>query len=370
MAYNSSYTGPEIDSAIGAVKNKEKTWDSKQDKLNGTEDQLVGFNSAGDAVAVAAPDPLPSGGEEGQVLTKTASGAQWDDIPSDLPAGGTDGQILTKTADGVAWEDAPEGGVTSFNSRTGAITPQTGDYTAEMVGAVSESDVGVANGVATLDASGKLTSTQKPTYTADEVGARPSTWTPSAADVGAVPTSRTVNGKALSQDISLSASDVGARPDTWTPSAADVGALPAQTGTQGQLLGFTANNVVGAVAAPTADSLGAVPTSRTVNGQALSQNITLDAEDVGAMPPPTRLTHTLSASRWSRNSQTITVNGVITNTSAQDIDISCADKASADAWAAGGVWCSNPTQANRLTFTCTTPPTATINLNIRLWEVG
>ena len=242
-----------------------------------------------------APDPLPTGGETGQVLTKTASGTAWDDVPSDLPSGGTDGQILTKTAGGVAWEDAPDTGVTSFNSRTGAVTPQEGDYTADMV---------------------------------------------------------------------------GARPDTWTPSAADVGALPTQTGTQGQLLGFTANNVVGAVAAPTADSLGAVPTSRTVNGQALSQNITLDAEDVGAMPPPTRLTVTLNSSSWSGNRQTITVNGVITNTSAQDVDISCADKASADAWAAGGVWCSNPTTANRLTFTCTTPPTANINLNIRLWEVG
>ena len=242
-----------------------------------------------------APDPLPTGGETGQVLTKTASGTAWDDVPSDLPSGGTDGQILTKTADGVAWEDAPEAGVTSFKGRTGAVTPQEGDYTADMV---------------------------------------------------------------------------GARPDTWTPSAADVGALPTQTGTQGQLLGFTANNVVGAVAAPTADSLGAVPNTRTINGQALSQNITLDAEDVGAMPPPTRLTVTLNASSWSGNSQTITVTGVITDTSAQDIDISCADKASADAWAAGGVWCNDPTQGNRLTFTCTTPPTANINLNIRLWEVG
>ena len=334
MAYNSAYTGSQVDAAVGAVRQKETIWDGKQDELTGTEDQIVGFNSAGEAVAVAKPDPLPAGGETGQVLTKTASGTAWDDVPSDLPSGGTDGQVLTKTTDGVAWEDAPDTGVTSFNSRTGAVTPQEGDYTADMV------------------------------------GARPSTWTPSAADVGAVPTSRTVNGKALSQDISLAASDVGARPDTWTPSAADVGALPTQTGTQGQLLGFTANNVVGAVAAPTADSLGAVPTSRTVNGQALSQNITLDAEDVGAIPPPTRLTATLSASGWSGNSQTITVNGVITNTSAQDIDISCADKASADAWAAGGVWCSNPTRANRLTFTCTTPPTANINLNIRLWEVG
>ena len=289
-----------------------------------------------------APDPLPTGGETGQVLTKTARGTAWDDVPSDLPSGGTDGQILTKTADGVAWEDAPEGGVTSFKGRTGAVTPQEGDYTADMV------------------------------------GARPDTWTPSAADVGAVPTSRTVNGKALSRNISLTASDVGARANTWTPTASEV---------------------------------GAVPTSRTVNGKALSSNITLDADDVGALDQtsadarylqlsggtmtgalalpgnptsdnqaankayvdalkPTRLTAVLSASGWSGNAQTITVNGVITDASAQDIDISCVDKASADAWAAGGVWCSNPTQANRLTFTCTTPPTANIILRIRLWEVG
>ena len=291
---------------------------------------------------VSADDQLPTGGETGQVLTKTASGTAWDDVPSDLPSGGTDGQILTKTADGVAWEDAPEAGVTSFKGRTGAVTPQEGDYTADMV------------------------------------GARPDTWTPSASDVGAVPTSRTVNGKALSRNISLTASDVGARANTWTPTASEV---------------------------------GAVPTSRTVNGKALSSNITLDADDVGALDQtsadarylqlsggtmtgalalpgnptsdnqaankayvdalkPHRLTAVLSASGWSGNRQTITVNGVITDTSAQDIDISCADKASADAWAAGGVWCSNPTQANKLTFTCTTPPTANINLNIRLWEVG
>ena len=105
-----------------------------------------------------------------------------------------------------------------------------------------------------------------------------------------------------------------------------------------------------------------------INGRQSGSTYTIDGS--GKVNKPTRLTATLSASGWSGNSQTITVNGVITNTSAQDIDISCADKASADAWAAGGVWCSNPTQANKLTFTCTTPPTANINLNIRLWEVG
>lgn len=33
------------------------------------------------------------------------------------------------------------GGVTSFNSRTGAVTPQSGDYTAGMVGAIAAEDV-------------------------------------------------------------------------------------------------------------------------------------------------------------------------------------------------------------------------------------
>lgn len=49
-----------------------------------------------------------------------------------------------------------------------------------------------------------------------------------AAQAGAVPTSRTINSKALSANISLTASDVGARPSTWTPSASDVGAAPAE----------------------------------------------------------------------------------------------------------------------------------------------
>lgn len=42
---------------------------------------------------------------------------------------------------------------------------------------------------------------------------------------GYVPTSRKVNNKALSSDISLNASDVGARPSNWTPTASDVGAV-------------------------------------------------------------------------------------------------------------------------------------------------
>lgn len=45
---------------------------------------------------------------------------------------GVQGQVVGFDADGnPVSQDAPEGGVTSFNGRTGAITPQSGDYTAD-----------------------------------------------------------------------------------------------------------------------------------------------------------------------------------------------------------------------------------------------
>lgn len=72
---------------------------------------------------------------------------------------------------------------------------------------------------------------------------------PTVSSLGAVPTSRTVNGKALTSNITLN--------------AADVGALPSST---------------------TLASLGGVPTSRQVNGKALTGNITLTSSDVGAIP--------------------------------------------------------------------------------------
>ena len=82
----------------------------------------------------------------------------------------------------------------------------------------------------------------------------------------AVPGSRTVNGKALSADVTLSAADVGARADNWTPDAAEVGADPAGTAetkanaVQTNLTSHTNNksNPHGVTAA----QVGAVPTSQ------------------------------------------------------------------------------------------------------------
>lgn len=54
------------------------------------------------------------------------------------------------------------------------------------------------------------------------------------------------------------------------------------TGASGQFVGFDSDGNAAAVAAPTAASIGAVPTSRKVNGKALSSDVTLSAADVGA----------------------------------------------------------------------------------------
>ena len=78
-----------------------------------------------------------------------------------------------------------------------------------------------------------------------------------AAQVGAVPTSRTVNGKALSSNITLSASDVGAAASSHSHSISNVTNLQSSLDAK-------------------------VPTSRTINGKALTANITLSAGDVSA----------------------------------------------------------------------------------------
>lgn len=94
--YNSSYTGTQIDSAVGSVLNKESTWDGKQNKLTGQQGQVVGFDSTGNAVAQDNPGGgLPSGGTPGQMLYQGESGAEWGDKPIFRVAVTISGQSVT-----------------------------------------------------------------------------------------------------------------------------------------------------------------------------------------------------------------------------------------------------------------------------------
>ena len=177
---------------------------------------------------------LPSGGTDGQVLTKTADGSEWSDAPSGLPDGGTEGQVLTKGESGPEWADNPG----------------------------------------------------------------------------------------------------------MTQAAADARYL--------QLSGGT---MTGAL---------------TLNGNPSADNQAANKAYVDSKAPK-YVSVTLSASGWASNSQTVTVQGV--KTSGQSVRISPATKTDADNWVAAGVWCSEPTTANQLVFTCDTAPTENININVELQEV-
>ena len=174
---------------------------------------------------------------------------------------------------------------------------------------------------------------------------------------GYVPTSRTVNGKALSANISLTASDVGAlSSDTVIPTKVseltnDSGFVSTdtkntagttnKTGTKMFLAAATSQGAnpqtysnsncyigtdnclySGGVKVLTShQSLsGYVPTTRTVNGKALSANITLSASDVGALPEdtviPDAVTET-TVSGWGFTKNAGTVTGITMNGSSK-----------------------------------------------------
>lgn len=84
---------------------------------------------------------------------------------------------------------------------------------------------------------------------AAKAASRPVGWIPTAADVGAVPSARKINGKALTADITLSAGDVGARPSTWMPTATEVGADPGGTA-QGLVNALPVKKLVGTAEHP------------------------------------------------------------------------------------------------------------------------
>ena len=84
--------------------------------------------------------------------------------------------------------NAQAGGVTSFNGRTGNVTPQAGDYTAAQVGAIPGAEKGAADGVATLDETGKVPAAQLPAAGIEDAPAdgiayvrKNEAWTPAAS---------------------------------------------------------------------------------------------------------------------------------------------------------------------------------------------
>lgn len=191
--------------------------------------QLGGDNSEVDLSVYATKDDL--------TLVRNAIPT----TPEDIGALSTSGGNLTgnlKFGNKLEfWEDA-EGGNIRIVPKDGAVTDywdiDANNDSGEGLRIFAYKNANNANGAGYVfplnlytDGSIGVSNTSK---TRERLGITP-------ANIGAVPTSRTINNKALSSNISLSASDVGA-----------------------------------------------VPTSRTINSKALSSNISLSASDVGAAP--------------------------------------------------------------------------------------
>lgn len=225
MAYQSKFYGQEIDDAVQTVRDNKTIWSGKQEKLVGSPGLVVGFDAAGNAVAqgtqdlVGPPGPAGTPGADGKSAYQIAvdngyigTETEWlaslkgaEGAPGQQGAPGVDGATGPQGAPGADGQDGFSPTVTVTDITGGhrvTITDAIGPHTFDVMDGQDGTGGGGTAGVSSFNGrSGAVTPTSGD-YTATMVGARPSDWMPSAEDVGA-------------------------RPDTWTPTAADVGAIPA-----------------------------------------------------------------------------------------------------------------------------------------------
>lgn len=298
----------------------------RQSDLKAVSDEVDKILDGTTPVAIPAATTAKIGGViVGDGLSVETNGTISAD--SQLPEGGTNGQILTKTANGETWADPPDTGVTTFNNRSGAVTPQAGDYSADMIE--------FADGETfqqKYDA-GELTGPQ------GEQGPQG----PAGQDGAQGPA-----GQDGAQGPEGPQGPKGDPGDTGPKGPAG------DTGPQGPAGAAATINGVNAL---TLNATGGLSGSQSGSTYTISGN---------GLKPLLR-TATLTASGWSSNSQTVTVNGVVADTSAQLITVSPANKASATAWGEAGVFCSAQ-GANSLTFVCDSVPSANISVNISIQE--
>lgn len=250
-------------------------------------------------------------------------------------------------------------GLGAPQSDTDAIRRQ--DLNTSLQSYIPASQKGSSGGVAELDSDGKVPSSQLPSYVDDVVEYPNRTSFPETGEDGKIYVDESTN-----QTYRWSGSDyviIG------TSLALGETSSTAYRGDRGKAAYDHSQIASGNPHGTTADDVGAVPNTRTINGKQLDENISLTAADVGAATPLLLRAASLSVDGWAENSQTITVSGVSGDSSAQAIDVACSDKNSADMWVSSGVW---PTGqgTNSITFTCDTVPTSAINLRIKIQEVG
>ena len=160
---------------------------------------------------IRGTDTAYDGHGKAELILKDASGAVMKSVTANT--------ICAKSVSAAEPADPPEAIRPWVEQILEAI--KSGDVSAEAIAAAVEAYIqehGVQGEETDPTVPDWAKQPSKPTYTANEVGALPSSYTPPVTSV---------NGK--TGNVALSAQDVGARPDTWMPSARDVGADAAGT---------------------------------------------------------------------------------------------------------------------------------------------
>lgn len=411
-------------------------------------------------VALDAEDvgaiPNPTGGTAGQVLTKTENGSAWENAPSGLPEGGTEGQVLKRGASSAEWSN-PVG----MADETGEIFNDYENNTASGNWAHAEGRFSHADGTCAHSegissrASGDYSHSEGYGNTASggRSHAEGHSTTASAFDSHSEGNGTIANGAQQHVQGRYNVSDyryahivgngsaASARSNAhtldwdgnaWFAGDVFVGGssqtsgdklMKEPTGTAGQLLGFTADNTVGAVDAPEsgltqeqADERYLQLTGGTMTGDIMASfgqdfGIYFDESNniinIGAGGPvfsvsansvvevefepttakgvankayvdskaPTSVTVILTADGWTNtvapvepgggalgHQQTVTVSGVVASETAQLITPTPAIL-SQSAYYKAGIMCTIQAE-NSLTFTCQTVPTSTLTVYV------
>ena len=356
-------------------------------------------------------------GNQGEILYLSKDDtAHWGPAPKGIPDGGTTGQLLTKTETGEAWQDGeflPLSGGT-VNGYINFDQAKSGIYFSKFQ---DEHNCYPTIRSTTIDGKVALS------IYADAHNGVNNTVYPII--LTGVDTPKKFNDAANKIYVDGKLNNFGAEISNELDTK-----LTTPTGTQGQLLGFTADNTVGAVDAPESGLTQEQADDRylQLSGGALTGNLTIksgslwlrgvdcgiwgsfnsselnfvvsgtevlkvNGESVslptgltisGVRTPtsdseaanksyvdskaPTSVTVTLTTSGWSSNTQTVTVSGVVASETAQLITPTPAI-ASQSAYYEAGIMCTGQA-ANSLTFTCQTVPTSNLTVYVVIQPLG
>ena len=172
-------------------------------------------------------------------------------------------------------EKGAASGVATLGSDGILTEAQRPSYTADDVGAIQASLKGAVNGVAELDSTGRVPSSQLPSYVDDVLEFGSKSAFPETGEDGKIYIAEDTNRQYRwggSQYVEISASlALGETESTAFRGDRGKTAYEHSQITQGNPHGSTAADV------------GAVPVGRKVNGKELGEDITLTADDIGAL---------------------------------------------------------------------------------------